>query len=407
MSNRPVERLSGADWVMVTVGFGALGLAFSARAALGLAMPAMEAELHWSRAFLSGGGAIALVVMATVAPFAGNAVDRRGPRALLAVGLIAIGAGLAIVAASSAAALYLVGFGFVAALGFGGVASHVVATAVSGSVTAARRGLAVGIATSGSTAGQLVIVPLLALLLATAGWRLLFAGLAAATLLAGIGALLLTRGTVEKRVAVAAVPFRSRTRLLLTSPTFHALFWSFALCGFTTTGVVETHLLPYAASCGLAPLPSAAAFGILSATNLLGMVLAGHLSDRMNRPLLLAAIYLLRALSFLLLFAVAGDLPLLFLFAILFGLFDYSTVPVTASLVASHLGLDIMGLAMGLISAGHALGGAAGAYLGGVLFDLFAQYWWMWMTALWLAALAAILALTIAEQPRVALATAG
>ena len=72
---------------------------------------------------------------------------------------------------------------------------------------------------------------------------------------------------------------------------------------------------------------------------------------------------------------------MLFLFAVMFGIFDYSTVPPTASLAASRLGLPIMGLAMGLISGGHSLGGAVGAYAGGVLFDLFARY-----TELWLAA---------------------
>jgi len=76
------------------------------------------------------------------------------------------------------------------------------------------------------------------------------------------------------------------------------------------------------------------------------------------------------------------------LFAIIYGIFDYSTVPPTASLAASHLGLRIMGLAMGLISGGHALGGALGAFLGGYLFDLFARYTEMW----WLAFATAVLA---------------
>ena len=65
---------------------------------------------------------------------------------------------------------------------------------------------------------------------------------------------------------------------------------------------------------------------------------------------------------------VGADLEILFLFAIVFGLVDYSTSPVTASLVASHIGLRVMGLAFGLISAGHQIGGALGAYFGGVLF---------------------------------------
>ena len=154
-------------------------------------------------------------------------------------------------------------------------------------------------------------------------------------------------------------------RHVLKQPAFHILFWSFLICGFTTTGVIETHLLPFASFCGFPPIPSATAYGLLSAINLVGMIVAGWLTDRMNRFVLLASIYLLRALTFVLLGSIPGTgIETLFVFAALFGAVDYATVPVTASLVASHVGLRTMGLAMGMISAGHSIGGALGAFSG-------------------------------------------
>ena len=72
---------------------------------------------------------------------------------------------------------------------------------------------------------------------------------------------------------------------MLATPAFHILFWSFLACGFTTTGVIETHFLPYAALCGFPPLPSAAAYGVLSAVNLLGMIVAGWLTKKLRREL--------------------------------------------------------------------------------------------------------------------------
>jgi MFS family permease len=89
---------------------------------------------------------------------------------------------------------------------------------------------------------------------------------------------------------------------------------------------------------------------------------------------------------------------MMFLFAVIFGIFDYSTVPPTASLVASHLGLKIMGLAMGLISGGHALGGAVGAFMGGYLFDLFARYTEMWWVAFGTAILAGVMVFMLREN---------
>jgi MFS family permease len=89
---------------------------------------------------------------------------------------------------------------------------------------------------------------------------------------------------------------------------------------------------------------------------------------------------------------------MLLLFAVIYGVFDYSTVPPTASLAASHLGLKIMGLAMGLISGGHALGGALGAFLGGYLFDLFARYTELWWAAFVTAVLAGLMVFTLRDR---------
>jgi MFS family permease len=118
----------------------------------------------------------------------------------------------------------------------------------------------------------------------------------------------------------------------------------------------------------------------------------------MNRPLLLGSIYLVRALSFIVLMNVGTSYEMMFVFAVMFGLFDYSTVPPTASLAASHLGLKIMGLAMGLISGGHALGGAVGAFFGGYLFDLFARYTEMWWAYFAVAILAGLMVFIVREN---------
>jgi MFS family permease len=209
--------------------------------------------------------------------------------------------------------------------------------------------------------------------------------------------------TARPKVARKKEPSGSiftETAALFHKPVFHLLLWSYVICGFTTSGIIEVHLLPYAAACGFPPLESAYAYGILSAVNLGGMVLAGWLTDRMHRPLLLGSIYILRGLAFVVLIWAAHDIHLLFLFAVLFGVFDYSTVPVTASLAASNLGLRVMGLTMGLLSAGHALGAAVGAQLAGILYDLYAEYLWVWVMAIVLALFAGILCFCIKEDRR-------
>jgi MFS family permease len=189
-----------------------------------------------------------------------------------------------------------------------------------------------------------------------------------------------------------------RLRFLLLNPTFHILYWSFFICGVTTTGAIETHFLPYAAFCGFPPVPASGFYGAIMAINLAGMFLSGWLTDKVSRPLLLGSIYIVRSISFLVLMQVGSSYEMLTLFAVIYGIFDYSTVPPTASLAASHLGLRIMGLAMGLISGGHALGGALGAFMGGYLFDLFARYTEMWWAAFATAVLAGVMVFFLKEN---------
>jgi len=405
MRGRNVEagiagRQSVLDWLVVGLGFIALSIGFSARANIGLAMAPMEQELGWTRTGVSDAAAWALVIMAIVAPFAGNLVDKFGARLLLGFGLIALGAGMLGTSTVQNAWQFYLAYSLLGAIGFGTVATHVVSTAVSYRFSE-RQGLAVGIATSGSSAGQFLFVPIVALILAAFGWRASYVVLGFACLaLSPIVFFLLRKEGAGKstRETEALESLSIRLVRLAKSGTFQLLFWSFFICGFTTTGIIETHFLPFAATCGFPPQESAVAYGLLSAINLAGMVFAGWLTDRMNRPLLLGAIYIARAFSFLILLIAAKDINLLFGFAVVFGVFDYSTVPPTASLVASHLGLKVMGLAMGLLSAGHALGGATGVFLAARIFDWSAKYDWVWLVAFGLAILAGLMAFAIREN---------
>jgi MFS family permease len=391
-----------AAWLIVLLCFLALAVSFSARTSIGLVMDPIEKELGWDRTFTSAGYAISAVVMAIMSPIAGNLVDRFGARVLLSVGLVTVGAGMILTAGAYSPWQFILAYSIVAGLGFGMAATHVVSTIVTLEFDKGR-GVAVGTATAGSTAGQLVVMPILASVLATTSWRQSYVvlGLACLALIPLVLLLIRPRRAAPRHAArpsEPAAPLGQRLGFLFRSPVFHLLFWSYFICGITTSGVIEAHLIPYAVFCGYPPLDSAYAYSLLSAVNLGGMVLAGWLTDRMNRPLLLGGIYVLRAFTFILLMFIAQDYSLLLIFAVLFGLFDYSTVPVTASLTASHLGIRIMGLTMGLLSAGHALGAAAGAQLAGLLFDLFASYQWVWIVALATALLAGVLCFAIRED---------
>ena len=388
-------------WIIVWLCFATLAIVMSARQSVSIMTDEWARTLGWSKTFIGSGQSVALIMVAVFSPVAGNFADRLGARVLLVAGLLLVTVGLLLFAAFPAAGFYIVGYGLIAGLGFSAASSHLVSTALA-KVFDNNRGLTNGIANSGATAGQFITVPLLTLGLSYFSWRWSIAAAALACLAMAAVIWILLKPTLEERQrdkeVIAREPLWDRLRFLLTSKTFHILYWSFFICGVTTTGAIETHFLPYAAFCGFPPVPASGIYGLTMAINLGGMFLSDYLTDRVNRPLLLGSIYLVRSVSFIVLMFVGTSYEMMLLFAIIYGIFDYSTVPPTASLVASHLGLKIMGLAMGLIFGGHALGGALGAFLGGYLFDLFARYSEMWWFAFATAVLAGFLVFLLREN---------
>jgi predicted MFS family arabinose efflux permease len=246
-------------------------------------------------------------------------------------------------------------------------------------------------------------MPLLGVLLVSLAWRNVYMILGFAILVLAVLALLLFRRSPPyspPRVGVIGDGFMDRVRGLCVNRVFLTLLVAFFLCGLTTAGAVDVHFLPYAAACGFPPVQSTLAYGVLGIGNLLGLIVFGWLADRTHAPYLLAAMFALRAVLFLALMAVVGDLPLLIAFAAFFGLINYATLPVVAAIVAQRIGVGTMGLSLGLLFSAHSVGAAAGALMGGWFYDLFARYQEMWWLAFTLCLAAALLALSLGGPMR-------
>jgi predicted MFS family arabinose efflux permease len=154
---------------------------------------------------------------------------------------------------------------------------------------------------------------------------------------------------------------------------YWAISTTFFICGITTVGFIESHFVALAVARGVTLQDAALAFGILSFCNGVGMIGAGYLSDRYSQRNLLALIFFVRGLSYVLLLFV-NEIAGLVLFAVIFGLVDYAVVPCTCGLVASHFGEGMVGLGVGIILLWHSFGAAVGSYVGGVAYDAEAHY---------------------------------
>lgn len=398
----PDDRASLRAWLVVLLSFFSLSLIFASRSSLGLMMPVWESDPGWSRPFVSSVSATAYVVMAFGSPLAGYIVDRWGPRVAYSGSLFLVGTAVLATAATASPIILLIAFGLLGGIGNGGMSMPLVSVAIAGYFNRAR-GLPTGLALAGGSGGQLLVMPLLGLLLASLAWREVYLVFGLAIVALGLLALLLFRRKApyaSAHISVIGDGFKDRVRRLCESRVFLTLLAIFFICGLTTSGAVDVHFLPYAATCGFPPMQSTLAYGILGVGNLLGLILFGWLADRVHAPYLLAGMFTLRSLLFLALMAVADNFPLLVIFAALFGLINYATLPVVAAIVAQRIGVRIMGLSLGLLVGAHSLGGATGALMGGWLYDLFARYQEMWWAAITLCLAAAFLALSISGRLR-------
>ena len=178
---------------------------------------------------------------------------------------------------------------------------------------------------------------------------------------------------------------------------------SFFICGYTSNGLIGTHLIPHAIEHGFTTVTAARAVGRMGAMNIVGTLGSGWRSDRFDNRKLLAAYYGFRAISLSVL-PLVFDAQGLYIFAVLYGLDWIATVPPTANLVAGIFGRASLGTIYGWVFFSHMVGAAIAAYLGGYAHTVLGDYILMFISAALFGIVAAGLALRI--QPPATAATA-
>src|SRR3954471_14433806 len=165
----PVKRIHPA-WTVAVVAFVALVGAAGFRATPGVLLHPLHDEFGWPIGVISAAVSVNLLLYGLTAPFAAALMERFGIRRVVAVALVlvAAGSGLTVFMKSSIELIAL--WGVLVGLGTGSMALAFVAT-VTGRWFVKRRGLVTGVLTAGGAAGQLVFLPILAVLVERYDWR--------------------------------------------------------------------------------------------------------------------------------------------------------------------------------------------------------------------------------------------
>ena len=393
-------------WIVVIVTFLSLLAAQAVRAAPGVIITSLESEFGWSRTAISFAVSLSILTFGLGGPLGGSLIDRFGPRRVMLVGNVLIAGGLVgLLFVRDLWQMFLV-WGLPIGLGTGAVGG-VLGAAVAHRWFRTHRGVIIGLFGGATSAGQLVFVPAMAALTVDAGWRWAIGLITAAVALMIVPVAFAMRDRPEQvgaqavgEAAVVSAELHAEDRR--STPMREAMrtrdFWllagSFFVCGYTSNGLVGTHLIPHALDHGFTEVTAASAVALLGSMNIVGTLASGWLTDRFDNRRLLAAYYGFRAMS---LFAlpVIYDVKWLLLFAFVYGVDWIATVPPTANLVATIYGRASLGTIYGWIFFSHMVGAAIAASAGGFFRDLLGDYHLMFISAGILGFVAVSLALRL------------
>ena len=422
----PVRHRIHPAWVVAGVAFVALLGAAGFRAAPGVLMVPLQDEFGWSRGTLSLAVGVNLVLFGLTAPFAAALMDRFGLRRVTscALVLIAAGSGLSVFVQASWQLVLL--WGVLIGLGTGSMALVFAAT-VAQRWFVKRRGLVTGILTAGSATGQLVFLPVVAVVAEHAGWRVASLVIAAAAL--SVVPLVLVflrdhpadRGVtaygaeepshLERSMAVEpdqipAVAGPGAARLAVNafreashSRTFWALMAGFAICGATTNGLIGTHFVPAAHDHGMHQTTAAGLLAVVGIFDIVGTIGSGWLTDRYDPRLLLGFYYFFRGVGLALLPVLLADAvqPSIIAFVVIYGLDWVATVPPTVALCREAFGASGV-VVFGWVFASHQVGAAIASVAAGVARDRTGTYTVAWFGAALLCVVAAVISVRVRKS---------
>jgi len=365
---------------------------------------------------------LGVLVSGVAQPFAGRIFDRTGGRTVILASLVIVGLATILLSLTFHILFLVFMFGFVAAVASSGCSVSNTA-ALLARWFHRKRATVMGINATGLSLGGLIMVPFAMYLLQATNWRVAWAGLGAMVLFAVPLALMFVRrspaerglqpdgdpepqkdGTTQANQRRRGPLEVDRWAESLRSFPFWQMSGSYFVCG-ATTFILSVHFVPYAIDRGVSPGLAATIFGLMSGLNVIGSIGAGMLSDRFNRKNLLALVYFVRGVGYLVLLVppivglplLSGDLGL-WLFAAVAGFSWVATAPLTSTLTADVYGLRTLGTVSGVTLVFHQIGGFGSVLLAGLLYDVTGSYTIPFLLAGSLLFPAAISAFTIKER---------
>jgi len=388
-------------WVIVAAG-GLLGcMAIGAMFSLPVFLLPISRDTGWSVTGVSSAMTIGFLAMAFASIAWGSLSDRLGARIIAFTGSVILAASLFLASQATS----LLAFQLIFGLAVGGAVAAIFAPLMA-CVTGwfdTHRSLAVSLVSAGMGMAPLTMSPIAAWLVSIYDWRTSLQIIAVLVAAVMIPAALLVRPPPALAAGNAAItddePQSAMTlQQVIRSPQFIILMLTNFFCCATHSGPIF-HTVSYAISCGI---PLIAAVTIYSVEGLAGMggrVAFGILGDKLGAKHVLVGGLLLQAFGALAYFFVR-DLGAFYAVAALFGFIYAGVMPLYAVLARENFPLRLMGTVIGGTAMAGGLGMATGPVAGGLIYDTYASYGWLFIGSFGIGIGAFLIAMTFKPFPK-------
>ena len=386
---------------------------FSIRASYGVFQIPIANEFGWPRAEFSLAIAIQNLAWGFGSPFFGAMAERMGDRKAIILGAVMYALGLILSAGATTPLEHqiyeiLVGFG-IAGTGFG-----VILAVIGRASSDENRQMSLSIATASGSAGQIIGPPAAIALLSFMDWQTVFI-VFAASILSVLVLLPFMKAPEMASKEEIEESLGEILRVASRDPSFAMIFVGFFACGYQLAFITAhfpalvTEMSAPVDSygwCGDLGITTTAALGGLSISiigfaNIIGTLVAGWAGKKYKKKWLLSGIYAGRSIiaAWFILTPITANTVLIFSFGL--GFLWLATVPLTSGLVAHIYGLKYMATLYGIVFFSHQLGSFVGVWLGGVLYDDYGTYTFVWWVGIAIGIFSSIIHLPIKEEKKV------
>ena len=389
-------------WVIVAAG-GTLGcVAAGAMFSLPVLLQAITRDTGWSVAGVSSAMTVGFLAMACCSMLWGTLSDRFGPLPVVLTGSTVLAGSLFLASQATS----LLAFQFIFGVLVGGAIAAIFAPMMA-CVTGwfdTNRSLAVSLVSAGMGIAPMTMAPLVAWLVSDHDWRTTLQIVAGIVAVIMIPVSLLVRRPPALAATNAAVPENGGPQAEMSvgeavrSPQFAILLLTNFFCCATHSGPI-IHTVSYAVSCGIPLIAAVSIYSLEGFAGLGGRIAFGLLGDRLGAKRVLVAGLLVQAFGALA-YVFVRDLGAFYAVAAVFGFIYAGTMPLYAAIARENFPLKMMGTVIGGTAMAGSLGMAMGPVAGGLIYDTFGSYTWLYVGS-WAMGLGAFLiAMTFKPFPK-------